>query len=422
MLLAYMPFHVFLVQSLSLLTGGLDIWKVGKDVFLGLAVLFTICLVWAKGKGTRTFNALVIITAAYGALHLLIWALNPHIYAPGAMLGTLYNVRLLLFALLGCGGILLLPKFAFGSLLKMVLVVSTVVSILGVLQYFLPNDFLTHVGYSIARGARPSFAIDDNAAFPRIMSTLREPNALGAYLVVPATALTILWFRARSTSRRYLVTGLLALHLLAIFWTFSRSAWFAVAVSMALAVWWQNSTWFLRQLKRWWPVLAGLILVAGAVTYTQYNTQFFKQYIAHSDTKVHVNNLDSNSYHALLVKQGLEGIQHKPLGHGPGTAGLVSIQNPGGGQLTENYYVQIGYEVGVAGALLFIGINVWLYALVWRRRDWYGWLLCASFWGYVVTNMLLHSWSNEAVAAQWWILAGMAVALPPAKHAAVQRP
>jgi hypothetical protein len=41
-------------------------------------------------------------------------------------------------------------------------------------------------------------------------------------------------------------------------------------------------------------------------------------------------------------------------------------------------------------------------------------VLLASFWAYVLTNMLLHSWANEAVAVQWWLLAGMAIAYPVA--------
>ena len=105
-LLAYMPFHIFLSQSLSLLTGGLDAWKIGKDVALILLVLFTICLVWVQGKATRLFNGLVLCTAAYGVLHVAVWALHPHIYAGGAMLGIVYNIRPLLCLVLGAGAVL----------------------------------------------------------------------------------------------------------------------------------------------------------------------------------------------------------------------------------------------------------------------------------------------------------------------------
>jgi len=37
--------------------------------------------------------------------------------------------------------------------------------------------------------------------------------------------------------------------------------------------------------------------------------------------------------------------------------------------------------------------------------------LLASFWGLIATNMLLHTWSNEAVAVVWWMLAGYQIGL-----------
>ena len=130
----------------------------------------------------------------------------------------------------------------------------------------------------------------------------------------------------------------------------------------------------------------------------------------HSDPTEQVADLDSNDLHVLLAKQGLEGIVSQPFGHGPGTAGLVSIQNPDGGQLTENYYIQIGYEVGIVGLVVFLVLNALVYLRLWRRGDYVSVILCSSFWAYVLINMLLHTWSNEAVATQWWLFAGVAIA------------
>ncbi len=141
------------------------------------------------------------------------------------------------------------------------------------------------------------------------------------------------------------------------------------------------------------------------------DAHFFQRYIIHGNPEEKVVDLDSNDYHTLLIRQGLEGIADQPLGHGPGTAGLVSIQNPNGGQLTENYYIQIGYEIGIAGLLMFIGFNAWVYIKLWKQHGYVALILCASFFAYVLTNMLLHTWSNEAVAAQWWLLAGLALGL-----------
>jgi len=77
----------------------------------------------------------------YGALHLGLWALHPELYDRSAALGTLYNMRLPLFAALGYGSVLLLPKFVFSSVIKIVLVVSTVVAGLGYCNTFCRTIF-----------------------------------------------------------------------------------------------------------------------------------------------------------------------------------------------------------------------------------------------------------------------------------------
>jgi hypothetical protein len=180
-------------------------------------------------------------------------------------------------------------------------------------------------------------------------------------------------------------------------------------LAVALVIWWRYSTQTVRILQRWWPAVLGIILLSVASIYVSRNSYFFQHYIVHSDPAEQVVDLDSNDYHLLYVREGLEGIADRPLGHGPGTAGIVSIQNPNGGQLTENYYIQIGYEVGILGLALFAAINIWLYVRLWRYGGSLGKVLCAGFWAYVLMNMLLHMWSNEAVAAQWWLLAGVAL-------------
>lgn len=408
-LLVYMPFHIFLAQWLSLATGGLDAWKIGKDVVLLVLVLFTICLVLWQRKGSRAFFVLLGLAVLYGLLHLVLWAFNPDIFTTSAALGVIYNTRLPCFLLLGFGAYLLnQDKFVFSSVIKIVLGVTSVVAAFGVLQYFLPKDLLTHVGYGLERGTRAAFFIDDNPALPRVFSTLREPNALGAFLIVPITMLTALIMRIKD-GRRPLLFGMLLLQVLAVVLTFSRSAWLGVMLAVSIVIWWNYRKGVASMLRRFWPLLIGLVLLGGIGLYAARNTGFVSEYITHS-TEEAVEDLDSNDYHVLLIKEGLEGVADQPLGHGPGTAGLASIQDPNGGQLTENYYIQIAYEVGILGLLLFLAINIFVYIRLWRRGDWIGASLIAAFWGYVLMNMLLHTWSNEAVAAQWWLLAGAAIA------------
>lgn len=408
-LLIYMPFHILLSQWLSLATGGLEVWKIAKDVVLLVLTLFTICLVLINREGSRLFYWLLGGAVLYGVLHLILWATNNNLFTDSAILGVVYNNRLPCFLLLGYGATLLnRDKFVFSSVLKVMVVVSTLVALLGVVQFFLPKDLLTHFGYSLDRGARAAFFIDDNPALPRIMATLREPNALGAYLILPISLLTALIVRVSGKGRRLLLAGVLLLHCLALFLTFSRSAWLGALLAAGVVLWWSYKKQLKHIVRTRWPILAvvAILLVGGG--FVVRDQPLFREYITHA-TEEEVKDLDSNDYHVLLIREGVEGVIDHPLGHGPGTAGLASIRDPDGGQLTENYYVQIAYEVGIVGLIVFLAISALVYYRLWLRHDFIGIFLIAGFWGYVVMNMLLHTWSNEAVAAQWWLLAGAAL-------------
>lgn len=423
LLLVYMPFHVFLAQWLSTITGGLSVWKGTKDAITALLVAFIIILVWQQRKANRLFNRFVIMAVAYGLLHFAVWALNPSIYKPAAILGTVYNNRLIWYLLIGMGAGLLLPKnLKPDKVLKIAIIISTIVCVLGILQYYLPKDILTHFGYTVARGVKPAFFIDDKPDLPRIMSTLKDPNSLGAFLILPITALFYQLVIKRD-KRKMPLGGLLVLHVLALFLTFSRSAWLAVVVSLAVLIAHQSRKAIKPIFIKYWPLIIGVVLLGGSLLFSARNQYVVQNVIEHSD-KSTTAQYDSNGYHLEYVKRGLKGMVDKPLGHGPGTAGIVSIQNPKGGLLTENYYVQIGYEVGIIGLLLFMAMNVLVYLRLLRISkssiDHQGTslslILLASFWGYVVVNMLLHTWSNEAVALQWWLLAGLACTSIPHKR------
>jgi hypothetical protein len=406
--LLYLPFHVFLAQSLSLATGGLDIWKIAKDVLLALLTLFVVCSVVIGRRVTRLFVTLMTISFIYALFHAILWAVHPDIFKDSALIGLVYNIRLPAFLMLGYGASLLRPDLLKPQFfVRLVIIVGTLVALLGVLQYFLPKDILTHAGYSIERGVRPAFFIDDKAGFPRVMSTLREPNALGGFLLVPMGLATALLIRTKNQHKRIMLVGILGIQSLALFFTFSRSAWAAALLVLGLIVCWYYRQIVWTTLKRFWLIGTAAVLLLGIGLYTQRNSPIVTSYITHASSDA---DLDSNDYHRIFLQQGLEGIADQPMGHGPGTAGLASIQDPKGSFLTENYYVQIAYEVGILGLLAFVALNVVVYIRLWPYRNTVlGSVLLATFWGYVLMNMVLHTWSNEAIAGQWWLLAGLAL-------------
>lgn len=402
--LVYMPFHVFLAQWLSTLTGGLDAWKITKDIVLFVALLLTTGLVLlTKAYRGRKYLLFLALTLAYGLLHLLLWKTHTGIDQESAALGTVYNGRLPGFVLLGWGAALVYPgKVNIRWFAKLIIAVSTIVCLLAIIQYNLPKDFMTHFGYSTDRGVLPAFFIDSKPDLPRVMSTLRDPNSLGAFLLLPLTLLVGAWFRRAKD--KLLIAGLILLHALVLFLTFSRGAWIGAFVSVGLFLLWNFRELFRRTIKRYWPmIIAGVVVFCG-VLFLLRDQYVVQNVIFHADENTTM--ASSNDLHVELAKKGLEGIVDQPFGHGPGTAGLVAIHTTG--FLTENYFIQIGYEVGIIGLLLFLALLVLLVHILWKSRS--SMIVSAtlaSLAGLVAMNMLFHTWSNEAVAAEWWLMAGL---------------
>lgn len=412
-LLAYMPFHVFLTQWLSTFTGGLDVWKGAKDaVTFGLLLVSVGLVAWQYKKTPKAYWYLVLAGAAYGLLHVILYLANKDTSLQIAGLATAYNCRLFAYAIIGWSAMLLTPeRLEIRKVIKVMLVASTIVCVIGLLQWFLPKDIMTHFGYSVERGVKSAFFIDDKPDLPRIMSTLRDPNSLAAYLVIPITLLWAYVVTNKNKQRYVLLFGLLGLHLLASFLTFSRGGWAGTFIGLVLVTVYLKKDLLVVWLKRFGWAMA-LALVTLLVSAYALRDQYFVQHVLfHSDENT-VAQQDSNDLHVSFAQKGLEGIADQPLGHGPGTAGIVSIQKPDGGLLTENYFIQIGYEVGLLGVALFVGVWGWLSSRLARlKNNALATSLFAVVPGFVLMGMISHVWTNETVAVTWWVTAGMVIGL-----------
>ncbi len=409
-LFIYMPFHIFLALWLSTFTGGLDAWKIAKDVLTAALTVASVALVFGTRKHTRLYVWLVGLTALYGLHHLGIMFFTDQPLDTG-LLATTYNVRLFCFLLIGYSAALLVPRqFNTRLLARVLIIASTTVCLIGIAQYVLPKDIMTHFGYSLERGVKPMFFIDDKPDLPRIMSTIRDPNSLGAFLILPITILAQALVRSWKTQRRMLLAGLLLLHVWALFLTFSRSALGATVLSLGVAF----ALGYQKQIRAFgkrysYLIVAGVvILFVGA--FALRDQYFVQNVIFHADESTQLD--DPQELRVSLVQRGIDGIVDKPLGNGPGTAGLVSVHNENGGLLPENYFVQVGYEVGVFGLMLFLALLGYVLWQLWQRRqDQIVQALIASFVGLFLMNLVLMTWANEAVACAWFMLAGAALVL-----------
>lgn len=409
-----MPFHVFLAQSLSTATGGLEMWKVTKDALIIVASIVCGAILWPKiiGGNSQRLRLLISAILAYALIHLFFLS-YADLDADSSLLATIYNNRLSMLLIIGLFvGINATKNPKLDFIYKTVLITSAIVAVFGLIQYFLPANFMEHFGYSFERGARPFFGIDSKPDLPRIMSTIRDPNSLGAYLIITMSLIGSLYVSLKKSKQKImmLVFILIPIQIVAVFLTFSRSAWLGLLVAGLFV-----ASHVPRAKKHINPknlLLATVFIVlVGFMAYPSIKNSYFAENVfLHSDeTTV---DLGSSEKHIQYIVDGVKDVAKRPLGHGPGTAGIVSIRNERGTVLTENYYVQIAYEVGLLGLAAFVAINYLVYDFLRKSpNNALKMALMASFWGLIVTNMLLHTWSNEVVAVYWWMLAGYQIGL-----------
>lgn len=418
-LVAYMPLHVFIAQSASLLTGGIGVWKAAKDI---LVILLVPALLWVAVKKhlfKREYKWLFVAGAMYVLLHLLFVMFDSRDDTYSAIVGSVYNTRPLIYLLLGLVvGSLVKAEEHRKKLLTAAVLIAGVVALFGVAQYFLPKDILTHVGYSLERGVKPMFFIDDKPDLPRVMSTLKDPNSLGAYLILPlvVTGMALLkkGYNELLFSRPFRQGTLIALFgimTVALLMTFSRGALLGTGIAAAVAilsiVTGQRVFSFIKKYFKY--IVASMLLISFFI-FRIWHTYTFQNVVFHADQSTVLE--DPNELRVTLTQEAVSEIVDRPQGYGPGTAGIVSINNPKGGQLTENYYLQIAHEVGWLGLALFSSIFVLVLMRLMKhmRSHPLAAALFASGLAYAFYSLLIHLWSNEAVALQWWLLAGVTLA------------
>lgn len=407
-IMVLLPFHAFLTTWGGSNTGFIDIWRIWKEVLI-VFILFpsTLWLVW-RSAGLRNWlinSWTVRLIGLYAVVQLLLggWALLTGRVNHEALLYALgVNLRFLLFFLIGAA-IASYSDFIKRHWRKIILWPATAVLAFGLLQKFvLPYDFLRHFGYG--PNTIPAYqSIDNNLDHRRIQSFLRGANPLGAYLglVIPVLLIglkrkTAFWWPVAAAS------------LLVLFFSYSRSAWLGIFVSSILVVWIMVER--TRKLQ-WLFMLTGVIFVfIAGLAYGLRDNDTAQNILFHSSENSK-SSQSSNAARLQSLENGAKDIIHEPLGRGPGTAGPASFRNEAPARISENYYLQIGQEAGVAGMGIFIAINILVACELWRRRsDQLATVLLISFAGLSFINLISHAWADDTLSLLWWGLAGVAIA------------
>jgi hypothetical protein len=219
--------------------------------------------------------------------------------------------------------------------------------------YGLPENFIYNVG-------------GDKPFLRRVVSTFLSPLASG-YLFVVALLLT---FR-----RRRFVIALAVVAAAGLLWTFSRSSLVALAVGLVVVA---------AVRRRRAALVAALAVVAVAVawahlfpkigptgTFTKVDITYQQALGSHGPKQFSATSENEPSLHShwLALKDGVHTMIHHPQGYGLGNVGQTASRTGTPLKAGESNYTELGVELGVLGALLWLAWGLAVLGGLVRKRE-----------------------------------------------------
>ncbi len=412
-ILILLPFHAFLTIVLATVVGHYDLLRLWKELLLLVLSPLAIAYEYKSPRLRAELKSgwLFWCIAAYVVLHIVLGLValskgQVNSYAFGYAL--IINLRFLLMFVIAYI-IASRTRWLRDHWVALLVWPAAIVVGFGILQAFvLPANFLQHFGYGPTTISAYE-TVDQKQDYVRIQSTLRGANPLGAYLVLALSAVIVLLLKIKRDQKQMLGIVVLSAGLITLVCTYSRSAYVGMALAgmtaILLVVHGRKAK---RRLAAAVVILA--IIGAGALVALRNNNQFENTFFHTDETSASA--LSSNTQHASAIKNALLDVVHEPFGRGPGTAGPASTHNNAPARIAENYYLQIGQEVGWLGMGLFIAIIIMVGRRLYRMRsDPLARTLLASLVGISFVNLTLHAWTDDTLSLIWWGLAGIALAV-----------
>lgn len=400
LLLILMPFHAFLTTWAGTTLDHRAFFQAWKEILLvGMSLVALVYVI--KDSNLRQFifsytpNRLI---ALYIFLHVALTL----ILRPGwniAAFGLKTNLGFLVLFVLAQIAAYQHKRQAIAQTLERIIIAGGItVGVIGLLQVtLLPSDILRHFGYG-AGTIQPFLTVSENQGL-RILSTLGGPNQLGQYLILP---LAVLLAAGLKHFRWWMLAAALPM-LISLWFSYSRSAWLGLLLAVVVIL--------ARRLRLRTVILSSVVvaIVVGGLAVASFygSNSSFKRVIFHASTEPGQH--DSNSDHIIAIGRSVRAIGANPLGYGPGTSGPASIRDKTRtGFIGENYYLQLGIEVGVVGLIIFLMITILVGLGLWHTATQLP--LAAGLLGTLAAvsliNVVLHGWTDSSIALLWWGSAG----------------
>jgi hypothetical protein len=406
LLLVSVPFYAFLTVWATSFMGHYTLIRLWPEfILLGLAVWTIFVLIGDAKTRQRVFASpiarLIIAFLALSVVSAAIAVVWGTVSSRALFYGLLLDTRpLIWFAVVWVA--VIRSDWLRLHWRQIVLAPLAIVAIFALLQFFvLPSNFLSHFGYQAGVTITPAQTINQDTTTIRAQSFLRGPNSLGAYVAMGIGLVITASFR---TWRKLAV---LALAILALVVSFSRSAW-AGFLAMLLVT--ATRLVSRRNMKRFVLFGAAFLVVALGALYLFRNNDGLQNVLFHSNEKSTALTT-SDEGHASATSTAVRGILREPLGRGPGTAGPASGYNlKSATRNSESYLLNIGQELGVVGLVLFMWILYELSRVLRHDQSQLSRGVQITLVGLVIVNLVSYAWADPTLAYVWWGMAGIALA------------
>lgn len=403
LLLVAMPFHAFVVTVLSSVFGHQLYIASWKEVLQLGIIAGVLCIALTQrswqwlGRGT---NRAFLIACVLGLI--------ASVLGQEFGLSWLAGVKTTILPLVLFVAVQPLVHYLTDRKLAIfVLIPAVIVAFLALVQFLVvPTALLTSLGYN-ATTILPYQGVHPGFEYARSFSTLGGPNQLGTYLILPAIWLLSIGLSHPVRRMRVLGSAGAAIVLAGIVVSFSRSALLGLmAAILVLGATYVPARWRWTVavgagLLAWfaWMIIMQTVSNAG----TAWSSFLLRGSLGASGI------VGGDSGHIQSVVRGLELLLAHPFGLGIGSAGPASFYNAQP-LLTENWWLQIGLELGIPG-LLAVVVGWGLMFKHWLTHlDKLDRVMLASFCGLAVSSLFLHTFADSTLACITMIMAGLVYA------------
>ena len=274
-------------------------------------------------------------------------------------------------------------------LIQIYLFIAILFAALGVVEYFLLPKGYMDIYYKIA-----DFGFGQNGLVSVSQATafLAGPNQLASYLILPYFYLLHRIFSSKKELFTNLDSYLLLLVTLAIGLTYSRSALIGLVVGTILLFFCFGKE---QREKIIYMILFIVAAITLAISYALANGELPSDLLTHGSSFSQHFSSTKNSFMAFIHGGFLKIL----FGFGVGSAGPTALKL--GGVISENYYLQVVYELGLVGISLFFAFLYLLLKKLFSSSK----TLFFAFIALLVNALFLHIFSdNPAMAASVFII------------------